>query len=123
MADPVRGAQSAIVEGFAEFRDKLPDMVLEILRADAWRGRRGGDGEPFATFRDFVEHRQWEGLGIGYNELCGWCAHRPDILAALDERAFVDALGPDTTAEEIIETLGAGQAQRLAESLRRVLRF
>lgn len=54
-------------------------IVLDV--DDLWRGRKDRHGKPFVDFVAFVEHQQWEGLGIPYSLLISYCrAYRTDVL-------------------------------------------
>lgn len=82
-ADPVQGAQQAINEGGLALRQALPGFVEEIVASRIWVSRKDRRGKPFRDLRAFVEHEQWEGLGLRYADLIRFCEDRPAVARLL----------------------------------------
>jgi hypothetical protein len=75
--------------------------VRRILEERIWADQLNMEGVPFRSFKEFVEHRLWEGLNTTIEDLIIFCRKEPDVVELiLQEVPAAAEYGGDRRSEQ-----------------------
>lgn len=68
----VKHAKQYRSEGGQTMFQALPSALVQVISTEAWSEELDKQGKPFTSFRSWVEHPGWWGLGVRWERLCDW---------------------------------------------------
>jgi hypothetical protein len=89
------------MNGGSTLFELVPIYVRRILQERIWADQRNIEGVPFRSFKEFVEHRLWEGLNTTIKDLMIFCRNAPDVVELiLQEVPSAAEYGGDRRSEQ-----------------------
>ena len=71
--DAVNLAQEVAHHDARNLFNVFPSAIKTIINRQLWADRTDKNGQPFASFQSFVEHRMWQGLELPMDRLLRYC--------------------------------------------------